>query len=102
MFWRLILVLVFVTTQSLMAQNLIRNPSFEENIEQLCDFVIFSNFFHRYATDWSCPTRGTTDTFSSDIPNKACWAAMPSTLTGVHPRIGNQSPRTPSKEGIWT
>jgi len=97
-----IIVSLFLT-QAVLAQNLIRNPSFEENIEQLCDFVIFSNFFHRYATDWSCPTQGTTDTFSSDIPNKACWSAMPSTFTGVHPRIGNQSPRTQKRfAGIYT
>jgi hypothetical protein len=102
MFWRLILILI-ITQQSIMAQNLIRNASFEENIEQPCDFVILSDFYHRYATDWSCPTLGTTDVFSSAIPNKACWAAMPSNITGVHPRIGNQSPRTLQRfAGLYT
>lgn len=93
----------FFFTQLVLAQNLVRNPSFEEGEEDFCNPLPFASMFRHYVFHWSGPTGGTPDIFSSRIVNKSCWAAMPSTTPGVGPRIGSQAPRTGQRfAGIYT
>lgn len=99
----LLITLTFVFSLSIAnAQNLVRNPSFEEGAESLCDFMIWADLFYHYVYDWECPTNGTSDIFNSTIPNQTCWAAMPGKSGGPYKRIGSQMPRTNSRfAGIY-
>lgn len=85
---------------SVFCQNLISNPSFESGRDQ-CDFTVNPFSFDSYVWGWNCPTNGTTDIFSTAIPNKSCFASMPANdLPTAHPdlpRIGDQLPRTGSR-----
>lgn len=56
-----VLILFFFMSQVLLSQNLVLNPSFEEN--KLCPSIIGS--FNHFVTNWSTPNFGSTDYFSS-------------------------------------
>ena len=51
--------------------------------------------------DWYIPSKGTTDIFSTTIPDKTCWASMPAIqnppLDPSNPQVGSQLPRTGSR-----
>jgi CHU_C Type IX secretion signal domain len=102
-----VFVLAFLDCTFSAAQNLVPNPSFECGKDQ-CDFTISSRFVEGagIACYWSVPTLGTSDFFSTVIPNKYCWASMPP--LGVYynpetPYIGSQLPRTGNRfAGFFT
>lgn len=85
---------------SLFSQNLISNPSFESGTHQ-CDYTVNPYTFDNYVWGWSCPTNGTTDIFSTAIPNKSCLASMPANNIPTPypdlPRVGDQLPRSGSR-----
>lgn len=99
------LLLSFISPFAL-PQNLVPNPSFECGPDP-CDFILFpSDFGNRYVCNWNCPTNGTSDIFSTLIPNKNCYAAMPpgaGDFSPLNPHIGSQFPRTGNRfAGIFT
>jgi gliding motility-associated-like protein len=89
----------------LSAQNIVLNSSFECGLDR-CDPNDFASDLSRYACDWSCPQRGTTDIFSTQIVNKACFCSMPYNGTDTNEtsgHVGSQTPRTGKRfAGIYT
>lgn len=81
------------------------NPSFECG-EDECDGTTDASFVERKLCEWRCPTNGTSDSFSTKILNKACWASMPSNGTERDinlPHIGSILPHTGSRfSGMFT
>jgi gliding motility-associated-like protein len=72
-------------------QNLVCNPSFENHTITLpCSWNIGSIDNSLAASDWMIPTEGTSDIFSTLVP-QSCWASCFSTNPSA---IGRQSPRT--------
>jgi hypothetical protein len=95
--WPLCQKLIFLFTccfpLALRGQNLIPNPSFEEG-PAACGFTRLPELFH--LPPWSLPTAGTTDIFSTKLPNAICWAHAPKSTTtnNFSPAIGHQFPRS--------
>jgi hypothetical protein len=100
-----LLTLAFPST--LLAQNLVANPGFECFIDQNCDYIRGDTYslFPVYACGWSLPNRGTSDIFSTKLPQQ-CWNSMPTNtyvrVTGS-PVVGRQSPKSGDRfAGIYT
>ncbi len=76
------------------AQNLVRNNSFEEGQPE-CGPTLFPDDYGKYATHWECPTNGTTDLFSTQLPQN-CFGGMPGWYFPPYMgyRTGKQMPRT--------
>ncbi|HEX5170958.1 MAG TPA: gliding motility-associated C-terminal domain-containing protein [Cyclobacteriaceae bacterium] len=89
---------------SLGAQNLVPNPSFECGIDQ-CYYTTVSLDYQNNVCEWSCPTSGTSDIFSTTVPDISCYGFMPD--NGIDKevgqgRIGSQRPRTGNRfAGIY-
>lgn len=92
---------------TLVAQNLVLNPGFECFIDQNCDYIRGDTYslFPVYACGWTLPNRGTSDIFSTKLPQQ-CWNNMPTNTyvrTSGSPVVGRQSPRTGDRfAGIYT
>ena len=79
---RLLLLFTLCCSGSLIAQNLVKNPSFEQYEE--CPNSLGT--FHEHVSHWTTPTQGSTDYFNS------CSAVMgaPENFNGIqHPKVGN-------------
>lgn len=91
---KLVLVLLQVVVINAFSQNLVPNNSFEDGQPQ-CGPTNFPDDYGIYATHWECPTNGTTDLFSTQLPQH-CFSCMPGwyfpPYMGV--RTGQQLPRT--------
>jgi hypothetical protein len=91
---------VFIlTSTSLLGQNLVPNPSFECGVG-ICGYTTYAPDFGTYACEWSCPSGGTSDVFSTLISDKTCYSAIP----GIGPEsVASQLPRTGTRyAGIYT
>ena len=106
-FWRriILMMIILLKLDYAQSQNLVNNPSFEEGLDR-CEPNFEAREFIYLATNWSCPTSGTSDIFSTEISNKACYSSMPYAGTDrsyyeVH--TGTQKPRTGKRfAGIYT
>jgi hypothetical protein len=98
-------IFLFVLSGVVSAQNLVKNPSFECGTDD-CDCTLFPDDFARSACFWSCPNNGTSDLFSTSIPNKACYSSMPYAgieRSEITPHVGSILPRTGARfAGIFT
>lgn len=87
------------------SQNLVYNGDFEIGQDQ-CDFTLDNSSFPYFMWGWYTPTSGTSDTFTTQLANPACYAQMP--YTGVDryqnfPHIGSILPRSGNRfVGIFT
>ena len=95
----------FIVEFDLLAQNLVLNPGFDCGIDQ-CYYTIDPEDFESFVCDWSCPTYGTSDIFSTQLEDVSCYGFMPD--NGINKearqvRIGSQLPRSGSRfAGIYT
>lgn len=100
-----LLVILNVFSFVLNGQNLVSNYSFECDANR-CDPTLFASDFYQNACNWSCPQRGTTDVFSTQIANKTCFCSMPydgSDTSEETAHVGSQAPRTGNRfAGIYT
>lgn len=85
------------------AQNLVNNPSFECGEDQCGAFQLqhIPEFF-KYACEWSCPTSGTSDIYSTKLITKECFMSQP--YSGIpHDHVGSQRPRSGNRfAGIYS
>lgn len=78
------------------SQNLVLNPGFDCGEEQ-CFYTLNALDYEQFVCDWSCPTEGTSDIFSTQLPDSSCYGFMPD--NGINKeshqrRIGSQLPRS--------
>ncbi len=92
----LLLLIIFLNIHYSISQNLVKNPSFEIGVD-VCEPNFSGNDFPSLAVNWSCPSAGTSDLYSTQISDKTCYSHMPyagadRSLSQLH--IGSQLPRT--------
>lgn len=88
------IILIFIAQASVFAQNLVRNPSFEEYKELPCTFIDFQwpvkEKFNSILTYWELPTTGTSDVYSLLVPDFCPTYPNSSTELGAPtPKDGN-------------
>lgn len=82
--------------QPVASQNLVLNPGFDCGEEQ-CFYTLDALEYQEFVCNWSCPTEGTSDIFSTHLKDSSCYAFMPD--NGINKelhqvRIGSQVPRS--------
>lgn len=84
--------LITIFVHSVIAQNLVPNPSFE-NSTDFCG-IMFPSDFNPNIDDWYSPSQGSPDLYFTTI-NQTCYNFMPnSTYSGPITIKGSQLPRT--------
>jgi len=99
---RILFILLLALPMNALSQNLVPNGSFECG-EDFCSAFQTPEIaqFSKYACHWTCPTNGTSDIFSTLIPNNECYTHMP--YFGVNYHQGTQLPRTGNRfAGIYS
>src|SRR5688572_23736269 len=104
---RAIILSLLLSSSRLFAQNLVPNPSFEcGNYHCDCTYDSYLIESLQIACHWSLPTHGTSDFYSTDIPNQDCWTRMPPAGEYYDPNVphlGSQLPRTGNRfAGVFT
>ncbi|HEY8937494.1 MAG TPA: gliding motility-associated C-terminal domain-containing protein [Cyclobacteriaceae bacterium] len=83
------------------AQNLVKNPSFECGTD-ICGFTEDARNFSTYACNWTCPSIGTSDMFTTKS-GVNCYSAALYDSSSPHFHVGSQIPRTGYRyAGIFT
>ena len=92
----IILILLQAIASMALAQELVPNGSFECGVDY-CTYFQYPQIeeFSKYACGWSVPGAGTSDIYSSKLPEHTCSMYMP--RPDLYNHLGSQPPRTGSR-----